>query len=42
MDAYKIQEDLLENIKDKVGDKGSWVDLIAEALSLDEKVRSKL
>lgn len=36
MDAYKIQEELLENIKDKVGESGNWIDLIASALSLSK------
>lgn len=36
MDAFKIQEDLLQNIKNKVGDNGQWVDLIAETLNLSK------
>lgn len=36
MDALKIQEELLNNIKDKVGESGNWVDMIAETLSLSK------
>lgn len=36
MDALKIQNDLLEKIRDKVGENDGWVELIAETLSLSK------
>ena len=36
MDAFKIQEELLNKIKDKLGGKDHWVDMIAETLSLSK------
>ncbi|WP_235298434.1 hypothetical protein [Portibacter marinus] len=36
MDAFKLQEDLLNKIKDKVGGRDQWVDLIADTLSLSK------
>ncbi len=36
MDAFKIQEDLLNHIRDRLGDQENWVDLIAETLSLSK------
>lgn len=36
MDPFKIQEDLLNKVKDKISDQDRWVDIIAETLSLSK------